>query len=294
MATARLERVQTVKLPLAMVAYLVFTWVPIAISAGLFALWELATGSDLPIGRLVLFLVVLRQINVFTLSTLFHRSYSHRQFEYHPIIEHPMRVWNWLFMGTGGRAWAILHRWHHAAADSEDDPHSPTKTGGSLWNITMQTARSYIKCLREPDNYRRYEYKLPDDRFEHAVRRLERSGFKGFVLFRIPILIALLTPFLGLPAAILALPGIMGSVWYSTVIMVNGLCHTMGYRVMDSGDTSTNLFPVDLFGWGEALHHNHHYNQGRANLAITSWEFDPGYAVLWLLSKVGLVRNLKP
>jgi stearoyl-CoA desaturase (delta-9 desaturase) len=89
------------------------------------------------------------------------------------------------------------------------------------------------------------------------------------------------------------LPGIVGSVWFSTVIVVNGLCHTMGYRVMSGDDTSTNLFPVDFIGWGEALHHNHHHRPGRANLAVTSFELDPGFWTLWLLSKVGVVRNLK-
>ena len=104
---------------------------------------------------------------------------------------------------------------------------------------------------------------------------------------------AIMTPFIGWQAAVCALPGIMASVWFSTVIIVNGLCHQIGYQVMDSGDTSTNLFPIDFFGWGEALHHNHHHRQARANLAVTKWEFDPGYWTLWMMSKVGLVRNLK-
>jgi stearoyl-CoA desaturase (delta-9 desaturase) len=86
----------------------------------------------------------------------------------------------------------------------------------------------------------------------------------------------------------------MGSAWYSTVIMVNGLCHTVGYRIWDNGDTSTNLFPIDLLGWGEALHHNHHERQSRANLGHAKWEFDSGFWALWMLSKVGIVRNLRP
>ena len=108
------------------------------------------------------------------------------------------------------------------------------------------------------------------------------------------MIFAIMTPFIGWEAAVCALPGIMASVWFSTVIIVNGLCHLVGYQVMDSGDTSTNLFPIDFFGWGEALHHNHHYQQGRANYAITAFEWDPGFWTLWCMSKVGLVRNLKP
>ena len=294
MATARLATPRLVKMPWALFNYFVMMWVPIAISTTLLAAWGWVSGTEQDLVRFVIFLLVLRQVNIFTLSTLFHRSYSHRQFDYHPILEHPMRVWNWVWAGTGGRAWSILHRWHHAAADTEDDPHSPTKTGGNLRNITQQTFKSYQVCLHEPERFRRFEYKLPDDRFEHFVRWLEAKGVWGLVIVRIPLILAIMVPFLGWAGALCGLPGIMGSVWFSTVIIVNGLCHTMGYQVMDSGDTSTNLFPVDLFGWGEALHHNHHYQQGRANYAITGFEWDPGFWTLWCLSKVGLVRNLKP
>jgi stearoyl-CoA desaturase (Delta-9 desaturase) len=294
LATQQLASVQTVKLPLAMFSYLILVWVPISVSALLMVAWQAATGQHLPIAGCVAFLVILRQVNVFTLSTLFHRSYSHRQFTYHPWVEHPMRVWNWFWCGTGGRAWSILHRWHHAAVDTDNDPHSPTKTGGTLWNITKQTFASYQECLHNPAEFSKYEYKLPDDKFEHFVRWLEGKKLWGLVVFRLPLIIAVMTLFMPLPAAILCLPGIIGSVWFSTVVVVNGLCHVMGYRVMDSGDTSTNLFPVDFLGWGEALHHNHHFKQGRANLAIRSFEFDPGFWTLYALSKVGIVRDLRP
>jgi len=296
MATAVLmEKPRTLKMGLALFNYFILTWAPIAISCGLFALWNLATGDTLHIGKLLIFLLVMRQINVFTISTLFHRSYSHGQFKYHPLIEHPMRVWNWLFMGTGGRAWAILHRWHHTDVDTDNDPHSPTKTGGSLRNITAQTFKSYQECLHNPDKYLRYSKDLPDDRFEHFVRWLEAKGVFGLVLVRIPLVLFVLwlVPNVTLPAAVMSLVGIMGSTWFSTVVMVNGLCHVMGYRNFDNDDTSTNLFPIDFFGWGEALHHNHHHKQGHANLAVRKWEFDSGFAALWLLSKVGIVRELR-
>ena len=293
MATARLEKIHVQNIPLALFCYFILMWVPITISAGFMGIWNYFGSAGIDITYCVIFMLIMRQLNVFTLSTLFHRSYSHRQFQYHPILEHPMRVWNWVWVGTGGRAWSILHRWHHAAADSEDDPHSPTKTGGSIWNITQQTFKSYQECLHNPEKYRKFEFRLPDDKFEHFVRYLESKGVWGLIVVRLPLVFAIMIPFIGWEASICALPGIMGSVWFSTVIIVTGLCHQIGYQVMDSGDTSTNLFPIDIFGWGEALHHNHHYQQGRANMAIAPFEWDPGYAVLWCLSKVGLVRNLR-
>lgn len=288
-----LDRVERVHLAWAVAAYLGLTLFPILLSTGLFWVYEMSGGLDLHIVGLFWFMLLLRQVNVFTLSTLFHRSYSHQQFQYHPWLEHPLRVWNWVWMGTGGRAWAILHRWHHHKTDTEDDPHSPTKTGGSLWNIVPQTGRSYQRCLHHPEEYRRYEANLPNDRLEHAIRSLESKGIWGLVVVRIPLMVGILTLFMPWQAALLALPGVMGSVFFSTVITVNGFCHLIGYRTTEGAGTSTNLFPVDVLGWGEALHHNHHFRPGRANCAVKSWEWDPGFAVLWLLSKVGLVRNLR-
>ncbi len=292
-ASRLLTEVETVHLPMAVFSYLVLTFLPILVSVGLFAVYELVTGHDLDIVYLAIFMLVLRQVNVFTLSTLYHRQYSHQQFEYHPLVEHPMRVWNWMWMGTGGRAWAIMHRWHHHKSDTDDDPHSPTKEGGSLWNIVQQTGKSYQHCLHHPELYRRYEGKLPDDALEHGIRKLEGQGIWGLLVVRIPVMIGVLSLFMPWQAAILALPGVMGSVFFSTVIVVNGLCHTIGYRNTQAAGTSTNLFPVDVIGWGEAMHNNHHYRPGHANNALRPWEFDAGYAALWLLAQVGLVRRLR-
>jgi stearoyl-CoA desaturase (delta-9 desaturase) len=287
------DQVEWVNPSLAIFLYAFMTLFPVLFSTALVWLYVAVTGAQVSVLWIFIFMMVLRQINVFTLSTLYHRQYSHQQFEYHPVLEQILRVWNWTWMGTGGRAWAILHRWHHHKTDTEEDPHSPTKEGGSVWNIMQQTARSYQHCLHHPELYRRYEGKLPDDALEHAIRRIEGLGFKGLVGVRIPLMIAILWLFLPLPVAVLCLPGVMGSVYFSTVIVVNGLCHTIGYRTTSGAGTATNLFPVDVWGWGEALHHNHHYRPGHANNAMLSWEWDPGYAVLWMLSKVGLVRNLR-
>jgi stearoyl-CoA desaturase (delta-9 desaturase) len=295
MATARLARPQYRYLPIALLCYLVLTWVPVAISVGLFTAWGAFTGEALPLLSLTIFLLIFRQVNVFTVSSLFHRSYSHKQFDYHPFVEHSMRVWNWVWLGTGGYTWATMHRWHHAESDSDNDPHSPTKTGGSLWNVTQQTASSYQLCLHHPERFEKYSKGLPNDRFEDFVRFFESKGFLGLVASRIPVVTLALwaLPGISLPVALMCLPSVMGSAWYSTVMLVNGLCHVIGYRIWDNGDTSTNLFPIDIFGWGEALHHNHHERQSRANLGHAKWEFDSGFWMLWLLSKVGVVRNLR-
>ena len=44
---------------------------------------------------------------------------------------------------------------------------------------------------------------------------------------------------------------------------------------------------------GEGWHNNHHHYQASARQGFCWWEWDPSFYVLWLLSKVGVVRDLK-
>ena len=85
MATARLDSIKTQNIPMALFCYFIVMWVPITISAGFMAIWNELGAAGINIAQCVIFMLIMRQLNVFTLSTLFHRSYSHRQFDYHPI-----------------------------------------------------------------------------------------------------------------------------------------------------------------------------------------------------------------
>ncbi len=60
-AVAMFDRPTKKKMGWALFNYFVLTWAPIAISGLLFVLWNLATGDDLPVLTLVVFLLVMRQ-----------------------------------------------------------------------------------------------------------------------------------------------------------------------------------------------------------------------------------------
>jgi hypothetical protein len=74
---------------------------------------------------------------------------------------------------------------------------------------------------------------------------------------------------------------------------VNSVNHTWGSRRFETGDTSTNNYFVGILALGEGFHNNHHANPGFARQGLFWWELDVTYYVLWLLSRTGLVWDLR-
>lgn len=269
---------------------------PIAACTALLLLWERVAHVDVDVTAIVVLLVIVRQVATFSASAHYHRSLSHRHFEFHPVVERPLRVWNFLFMGSG-RAWAVMHRLHHKETDGALDPHSPHKPGESLATIFQQTSAGYFdvarRLQRRDPSLAKYDVALPDDAFERFAVWVSSKGFIGIMLARAPIGIAFLSLFFGVPVAALVFLTMMASMWTGTILIINGITHLWGYRTTPSHpDRSTNVLPVDVIGFGELMHHNHHVSPGRSNLAVAPFELDLGFHALVLLEKVGVVRNL--
>ena len=70
--------------------------------------------------------------------------------------ERTFHLMTFIFQGSSflnPRAYAIMHREHHAYSDTAKDPHSPyffTDVFQMMWN-TVQSFRLYEKRLKEPD-----------------------------------------------------------------------------------------------------------------------------------------------
>ena len=297
-ASVRAAAVTTLHKPwLGVVASLALVAAPLALCAALLAAWARVSGTPVAIAPIIAALFVVREIISFTAGAHYHRSLSHKHFDFHPVVERPLRVWNFFFMGSG-RAWAVMHRLHHAETETDADPHSPYKTGESLWTIFAQTSRSYFAVARAlqagtPSMYSRFDVGLPEDAFERYAIWVSSKGIAGIALARAPVGIALLSLVFGsVPVAAAFFLCLMLSVWTGTILLINGVTHMWGYRTSPSRDRSTNVLPIDPIGWGELLHHNHHAFPGRANLAVMPWELDLGYWILVALAKVGVVRGL--
>lgn len=269
------------------------TVAPIGAAAGLLCAWERYADVQLPVTWLVVGLLVVRQLTALTLTVQLHRGAAHRQLDLHPALELVLRVWNFFFQGST-RVWAVMHRLHHKYEDTDRDPHSPVKPGGSLWNIFQQTSVSYFavaRALRDGDSLARFDVGTPRDAFERFALSVSARGPVSIVLARIPLLLAVLTLAFGAPVAVCLLGGLIGSIWGSTIVAINGFSHRLGYRLQEGGGHAGNLLPVDVVGCGEFLHHNHHVAPGRVDFAVAPFEFDPGYLAVVVLERLGLARR---
>jgi stearoyl-CoA desaturase (delta-9 desaturase) len=221
-------------------------------------------------------------------QTFFHHRYaSHRMFTMGPRTERAMHLLAYVFQGASYldvRAYALLHREHHAFSDTSRDPHSPSNHGsviGMMW-ATNERYQAYAQRRREPEA--RFLGGIPEWPLLDRIGRswLPRIGwiaaYTGFYL-------AFATAwwqFLLLPAHFLMGP-IHGAI-------VNWCGHRYGYRNFASRDASRNTLSLDVLTLGELMQNNHHHASRSANFARRWFEIDPAYQVMRVMARVGMIR----
>lgn len=194
----------------------------------------------------------------------------------------------WFFQGSNylsAYGYGIMHRMHHAFADTPEDPHSP-KYDENIFKMMWKTKSTYSaitsKSLKVEE---RFTKNIPEwtafDRFARSwVSRIAWGGL--YVLFYWHFATHWWLWIL-LPVQFMLSP-IHGAI-------INWFAHKYGYRNFEVGDTSRNFLPVDFLMMGESYHNNHHKYGSRANFGGIRWhEIDPTYFVILLLDKIGIIK----
>lgn len=241
---------------------------------------------DLPWWGYVIYALVCTHITIAAVTIFLHRCQAHRALELHPAVSHFFRLWLWLTTGMKTKAWAAIHRKHHAACETEDDPHSPQILG--LSQVLFEGAELYKAEAKNEETLERYGKGTPDDWLERNVYT-PHSG-KGFFIT------------LAVNLFLLGIPGI--TVWaiqmawipFFAAGVINGIGHYWGYRNFECPDAATNIVPWGILIGGEELHNNHHTYPTSAKLSVKWWEFDIGWLYISTLSALGLakVKRLPP
>ena len=185
------------------------------------------------------------------------------------------------------RAYAILHRMHHAYSDTEKDPHSP-HFFKDVFGMMIATKNMYLNYLRykiEPEpafrgNYP--EWPLIDRIGDSWVWRLSCA------LFYIGFYVAFAEywwMFILLPVHFLMGP-LHGAI-------VNWCGHKYGYSNHDNDDHSKNSLPWDFLMMGELFQNNHHKKPNSPKFSSHWWEFDPTYPVMKVLHWMRIIRIRK-
>jgi stearoyl-CoA desaturase (delta-9 desaturase) len=229
---------------------------------------------------------------VFFQSFFQHRYSAHRMFTMGPRTEKVVHLLTYLVQGSSylsPRAYAILHREHHAFSDTDKDPHSPHNFRdvlGMMWD-TKKRYDAYVHEKAQPEA--RFLGGYPD--WKLVDRTVGMSWWAPLVW--VGLYTAFYVAFATSPWQFLLLPihFVMGPVHGA---IVNWCGHKYGYRNFKSSDQSRNTLPVDVLCMGELFQNNHHKFGASPNFAARAFEIDPTWQVMRVLAKLGVIRITTP
>jgi stearoyl-CoA desaturase (delta-9 desaturase) len=247
------------------IPFLAFHLIPLA------AIW-----TGVPVEAVVL-AVVSYFVRMFFITAGYHRYFAHRSYRLPRWAQAVMAFGGTTALQKGPLWWAAHHRDHHRFSDTEQDVHSPIR--GFWWSHV-----GWILCDRFSATE---ESRIKDFAKYPELRWLNRNDWVGPAsLAVVSFLVA------GWAGLVIGFGASTIAVWHGT-FLVNSLAHVVGRRRYATSDTSRNSLVIALLTNGEGWHNNHHHYQASARQGFRWWEWDPTYYVLWSLSKVGIVRDLK-
>jgi stearoyl-CoA desaturase (Delta-9 desaturase) len=226
-------------------------------------------------------------LSLFSQTFFQHRYAAHSAFTMSRGWERFFYLFAYVTQGSSfmsPRAYAIMHRMHHAYTDTEKDPHSPSYDD-NVFKMMWRTKNIYTDILNNNTSI--------EERFLKNVPNwpaLERVGHLWFLrVLWVAFYVAfyfIFAPnywyFLLLPIHILMGP-IHGAI-------INWFAHKYQYINFKLANTSKNLFPIDIFMLGEAYHNNHHKFPSRINFGFRWHELDPIYPVILFFNWIGILK----
>jgi stearoyl-CoA desaturase (delta-9 desaturase) len=207
-----------------------------------------------------------------------------------PFWEKFFYIFAWVTQGSSylnARAYAILHRMHHAYSDTEKDPHSPVFFK-DVFRLMMHTKNIYFDFVTkktEPEKAFRGNYPVWPIMDKISDMWIIRIAFGvGYFLFYFYFATAW-WQYLLLPIHFLMGP-IHGAI-------VNWCGHKYGYSNFDNKDHSKNTLPWDFLMMGELFQNNHHKSPNSLNFSKKRFEFDPTFPIIIVLSWVKIIKIRK-
>lgn len=221
---------------------------------------------------------------IVTTSIGYHRGLAHGAVRIHPLFRRLLLASGCWLTGIDPKAWVVMHRLHHAASDTPDDPHSPMNVGAL--GILGEQLRSYNRVLLGLERN--------EEKYTSLGRDLERSWPIRSGMWFLPYLLHI-----GAAVAIVAASGawLLAAAYFAGMMshviqggLVNTLGHAVGGRNFDLPDNSRNNHAAAWLILGEGLQNNHHRYPSSARFSYRKPEVDPGYLVCRVLERLGVLR----
>lgn len=222
----------------------------------------------------------------------YHRLFSHISFK----AKWPVRLFTLVFGACAFENacldWASDHRRHHKHVDHDGDPYDISKgfmwahIGWLMFKLNPEPPMDNVNDLRK-DKLVMWQHK-----YVHGI---------GFVVgLVIPtILGGLYNHWMGESVMVGAMGGFLIAGVARIVIaqhctfFINSLCHTVGTQPYSSSHSARDSAVMAFLTFGEGYHNYHHEFQHDYRNGVKPWNFDPTKWSIWVLSKLGLVSDLR-
>jgi stearoyl-CoA desaturase (delta-9 desaturase) len=236
---------------------------------------------------ILFFFLILWYASLFFQTFFQHRYAAHGAFKMSKFWEKTFYILTYISQGSSymsPRAYAIMHRMHHAYTDTEKDPHSPSYSKNMI-AMMWRTRKIYSEIFREKFVLEdRFTKNLPEwksfDKWAH-------STFSRIIW--VLIYVAIFVFFASNIWVWLLLPVIISmGIFHGAII--NWFAHKYGYINFKLKNTSQNLLSLDFLMLGESYHNNHHKRPSSVNFGSKWHELDPVYPVIKLLNWLKIIR----
>ena len=241
--------------------------------------------------EILILMLVLWYVGLFFQTFFLHRYAAHQSFTMSKTVERICYVLTWVFQGSNylrAYGYGVIHRMHHANADTELYPHSP-KYDKNIFAMMWRTRNVYRDINGQKiEVEEKYTKNVPQWKWfdSFASSKFSRLAWGTCYSLFFYEFATHWWQWLFLPIAFLMAP-IHG-------LIINWFAHIYGYVNFKVSDTSKNLLPFDFLMMGEGYHNNHHKHGSRANFGGVRWyEIDPTYVIMKILNTFRIIK-IKP
>ena len=222
----------------------------------------------------------------FSITLGYHRLFSHLTFRAHWLV----RLFTVVF-GAGAFEssvlwWASEHRNHHKYVDHDDDPYSISRglfwahIGWLMFKLKPETNLDNVADLKK------------DPLLVWQHRYIHIIAFVAAFVF--PTAIAFVWGGWRAALGALLLAGVLRVVVLQhCTFCINSLCHYIGAQPYSSKCSARDSWLMAIVTMGEGYHNYHHEFQYDYRNGVKPWQIDPTKWIIWILSKIGLAKQLR-